>query len=83
MRKLAATEAAYTDKQTGEMLGIADLSDFLLTVLQTSDPDASVGVLFRITATRLSDGVVVATVTGGGEGRPKGPGRFVAGSYGF
>ena len=82
MRKLAATEAAYTDKQTGEMLGIADLSDFLLTVLQTPDPDASVGALFRITATRLSDGVVVATVTGG-EGRPEGPGRFVAGSYGF
>jgi len=83
MRKLAATQAADADKQTIEMLGIADLCDVVLTVLQTPDPDAPVGVLFRITATRLSDGVTIATITGGGEGRSMGPGRFVAGADGF
>jgi len=83
MRKLAAEEGAFSDKQTVEMRGIADLSDVMLTVLQTPDPDAPVGVLFRITATRLSDGVVVATVTGDGAGRPTGPARFVAGADGF
>lgn len=83
MRKLAAEAGGSSDKQSMEMQGIADFSDVMLTVLQTPDPAAPVGVLFRVTATRLSDGVVIASVTGGGERKQTGPGRFVAGADGF
>lgn len=83
MRAVAATEGASIDRQSAEMKGIAQYADLMMTVLETSDPQAPLGVLFKITVTDLRSGVVLLSLLSDGRGQPNGSGRFVAGAHGF
>jgi len=83
MRRVAAETGASRDKQTVEMEGIAKHADLMMTVLQTPDPSAPLGVLFRISVVDLETGIVRTSLTSDGSGPRPGPGRFVAGANGF
>lgn len=83
MRAVAAAENGPTDKQTAEMRGIAGLADLMMTVTQTPAPDAPLGIRFKIAVTNVNDGRMITTLVADGEGPPRGPGRFVAGTNGF
>lgn len=85
MRALAAASSldARRDVQTMELKALQDKADLLVEILQTPDPNAPLGVLFRVDVKWIATGEVLVSVATDGTPARTGPGRFVAGANGF
>lgn len=85
MRSQAAGETAADrrDVQGLEIKALQGKSELLAEVLQTADPRAPFGVMFRVDIKDVSSGELLASVVSDGKPPIRGPGRFVAGRNGF
>lgn len=85
MRSQAAGETAADrrDVQGLEIKALQGNSELLAEVLQTADPRAPFGVMFRVDIKDVSSGELLASVVSDGRPPARGPGRFVAGRKGF
>jgi len=72
-----------TDAQSIEMSALLGKADLLVEVLQTPDESAPSGYSFRVDVKDIRSGTLLATVVTRGDPPAAGPGRWVAGGYGY
>ena len=71
------------DAQSVEMSALTGKAELLVEVLQTPDESAPSGFTFRVDVKDIRSGTLLATVVTQGIPPSAGPGRYVAGAYGY
>lgn len=78
-----ATADERRDVQAMEIKALQGKSELLAEVLQTADPRAPFGLIFRVDIKDVRTGALVVSAVSDGKPPEKGPGRYVAGPNGF